>query len=158
MILLSIGNHTQQFDRLLTKMDNLVADGKIKDVIAVIGNSPYEPKNYKWYRFVDYKKYTELEKKSSVVVVHAGVGSIMSALELGKPVVVVPRQAKFNEHIDDHQVYTAKELEKQGKVIAVYDISDLADAIKMAEKFKPKGMKDKSTVLDIIKSKLDEWS
>jgi beta-1,4-N-acetylglucosaminyltransferase len=148
----------QQFDRLLKEMDRLTAEKRVIDVVAVIGNSAYKPKNYKFHRFVDYKKYTDLEKKASVIVVHAGIGSIMSALELGKPIVVVPRQERFNEHVDNHQIYTARELEKQGKVIAVYDIKNLESAIKGAKKFKPKNIEEKSTILDIVKAKLSEWS
>lgn len=157
MIFVSVGTHTQQFDRLLKEVDRLVGSKKIKDVIAVIGNSTYEPKNYKWYRFVDYENYTKLEKRASIVVVHAGIGSIMSALDLGKPVVVVPRQSKFNEHVDDHQVSTARELEKQGKVIAVHDVKDLYSAIKKARNFKPR-KSNTSTIVAIVKSKLDEWA
>lgn len=157
MIFLSVGNHTQQFNRLLKEMDRLVGEARIKDVVAVIGHSTYTPKNYKWQKFVDYEKYTELEKKAKVIVTHAGIGSIMSALELGKPIVIVPRQAKYNEHVDDHQVYTAKELEKQRKIIAVYDIKDLESAIKKAESFKPKKGSGSSTVLYTVKRKLDQW-
>jgi UDP-N-acetylglucosamine transferase subunit ALG13 len=153
-----VGTHTQQFDRLLKEVDRLVESKKIKNVIAVIGNSTYKPKNYKWYRFVDYENYTKLEKKSTILVIHAGIGSIMSALDLGKPVIVVPRQTKFNEHIDNHQIYTAKELEKQGKILAVYDIKNLYSAIKKARSFKPRKSGTKSTILDIVKRKLDEWN
>ena len=41
-----------------------------------------------------------------LIVAHAGVGSIVSAGEQGKPIVVLPRRAGLGEHTSDHQVET----------------------------------------------------
>ena len=41
-----------------------------------------------------------------LVVAHAGVGSVVSAGEQGKPIVVLPRRAALGEHTSDHQVET----------------------------------------------------
>jgi hypothetical protein len=38
-----------------------------------------------------------------LVVAHAGMGTILTAAELGKPLILMPRRAKFNEHRNDHQ-------------------------------------------------------
>ncbi len=50
---------------------------------------------------------------ADVVVAHAGTGSALAALEAGKCPVLIPRRAGFGEHIDDHQVDTAEELERR---------------------------------------------
>jgi len=70
--------------------------------------------------------------KAKVVVTH-GAMTIVDALEQGTPVVVVPRLKRYNEVIDDHQLDFARELEKQGKVIAVYDVDRLDEALKKVD-------------------------
>lgn len=60
---------------------------------------------------------TEFEHYASsadVVITHAGVGTIMYLLEMGLCPVVVPRRAKRNEHVDDHQVQIANLLRSRG--------------------------------------------
>ena len=71
----------------------------------------------------------------------------------GKKVIVVPRMRKFGEHSDDHQIQVAKELEKQGMIIGVYDIEDLEEAIKKSKNFAFKPLRKKS----IIASKIDKF-
>jgi UDP-N-acetylglucosamine--N-acetylmuramyl-(pentapeptide) pyrophosphoryl-undecaprenol N-acetylglucosamine transferase len=40
---------------------------------------------------------------ADVVITHAGVGTVIQLLELGKSPVVVPREKMRGEHVDDHQ-------------------------------------------------------
>jgi UDP-N-acetylglucosamine--N-acetylmuramyl-(pentapeptide) pyrophosphoryl-undecaprenol N-acetylglucosamine transferase len=51
------------------------------------------------------------------VITHAGIGSIMSALQTGKRPIVIPRRAQFREHVDDHQTLIADELAKRDLVV-----------------------------------------
>ena len=150
MIFVTVGTHNQQFNRLLIEIDRLVEAGKIKNVIAQIGNSDYTPKNYKWFRFLDFDKMLELQKKSDLIISHGGVGSITTGLVLNKRVIVVPRMKKYKEHIDEHQVFTTKKLEEQGRIIAVYNENNLDEAIQRAKNFKPKTVPSKSRILKIL--------
>ncbi len=52
--------------------------------------------------------------RADVVVSHAGVGSALTALRAGKHPILVPREAEHGEHVDDHQVQIARELERRG--------------------------------------------
>ena len=56
--------------------------------------------------------------EADVVVSHAGVGAALTAIEAGRCPVLVPRLARFDEHIDDHQVQIAQELARRGLAIA----------------------------------------
>jgi UDP-N-acetylglucosamine transferase subunit ALG13 len=51
---------------------------------------------------------------ADVVVSHAGVGSALEALDAGRRPLLVPRRARFREHVDDHQAQVAHELERRG--------------------------------------------
>ena len=53
-----------------------------------------------------------------LVIAHAGTGSALTAFEAGKCPLLVPRRQRYNEHIDDHQVVTARDLAARG--LAVY--------------------------------------
>lgn len=150
LIFVTVGTHNQQFNRLLTEVDKLVENGKIKNVVAQIGHSTYIPKNYKWFRFLDFEKMIKLQKASDLIITHGGVGSIMTALDIGKPTIVVPRLPAYNEHVDKHQLLMTKELEGQGRIIAVYEIKTLGKAIERTKNFKPKQTAAKSKILNII--------
>jgi UDP-N-acetylglucosamine transferase subunit ALG13 len=53
-------------------------------------------------------------RDADVVVAHAGTGSALAALEAGKYPVLVPRRGHRKEHIDDHQLDTATDLQRRG--------------------------------------------
>jgi UDP-N-acetylglucosamine--N-acetylmuramyl-(pentapeptide) pyrophosphoryl-undecaprenol N-acetylglucosamine transferase len=57
-------------------------------------------------------------KEADVVVAHTGIGSAIDAMESGKCPVLVPREARHNEHVDDHQRQIAAELAAAG--LAIY--------------------------------------
>jgi UDP-N-acetylglucosamine transferase subunit ALG13 len=154
VIFVTVGTHEQPFDRLIKKVDELVENKKIRGkVIAQIGYCRYVPKNFDYFRFADFKKMEKILNSSRIVITHGGIGSIFSALRKGKKVIVVPRMRKFGEHSDDHQIQVAKELEKQGMIIGVYDIEDLEEAIKKSKNFAFKPLRKKS----IIASKIDKF-
>lgn len=53
-------------------------------------------------------------READLVIAHAGVGTALSSLEAGRHPVLVPRRAAHREHVDDHQVQIAHELERRG--------------------------------------------
>lgn len=51
-------------------------------------------------------------------------------LQIGKTPIVVPRQKKYDEHVNDHQVEFARNVaERIGTIIPVEDINTLGDII-----------------------------
>jgi UDP-N-acetylglucosamine transferase subunit ALG13 len=54
---------------------------------------------------------------ADLVICHAGVGSALTALSVGKCPVLVPRRASFGEHVDDHQLQVAEMLAERGLVV-----------------------------------------
>jgi UDP-N-acetylglucosamine transferase subunit ALG13 len=111
------------FDRLVRFMDEWAeqfADGE-NPVIAQIGDGNYVPKNMQFERFMDAEQYNNHIRDAAVFVSHAGMGNIISAKELGTPIVVINRQFKLGEHRNDHQ---ADGLKWMGKLEGVYAASD----------------------------------
>ncbi len=75
---------------------------------------------------------TQAMREADVVVAHAGVGTALAALEVGKCPVLVPRRVAHGEHVDDHQTQIARELGTRGLARSVeaddLGLSDLVAA------------------------------
>ncbi len=91
-----------------------------------IGYSTYEPQYCKWKKLLSYSEMNEMYEKADIIITHGGPASFMKALELKKIPIVVPRQVKYEEHINDHQVEFVKFVEERLKnIIGVYEIDGL---------------------------------
>ena len=136
MIFVTVGTHEQQFNRLVKAVDDLVADGTIKEeVIIQKGFSDYEPKHCKSYKLISYKDMQKYYDEARVIITHGGPASFMAALERGKTPIVMPRLKKYGEHVNDHQDYFCREVEKRaGSIIVVSNRDGLKDAILFGEK------------------------
>ena len=71
-----------------------------------------------------------------MVIAHAGMGTILSALKQDKPIIVVPRLASMKEHRNDHQMATAMRMDELGYVYVAYDKKQLKDLM-MQKNLKP---------------------
>lgn len=131
MIFVTVGTHEQPFNRLVQEIDNLKRDGVItEDVIIQTGYSTYEPKYCQWDKLIPYKQMLKNVKDARIVITHGGPASFIMPLQIGKTPIVVPRQKKFDEHVNDHQIEFARNVaERMGTIIPVEDISKLKDVI-----------------------------
>jgi UDP-N-acetylglucosamine transferase subunit ALG13 len=115
MIFVTIGTQ-EPFDRLIKIVDEL-AVGLDQEVVAQVFNSSYVAKNLTLIDFVNPKEFERLFNKADLIISHAGMGSIISALSIGKPIIVMPRKASLGEHRNEHQLATAG---KMGEIDGVY--------------------------------------
>lgn len=124
MIFATVGTQLP-FDRLVKALDDWASEHKHTEVFAQIGCSNYRPRTLKHERFLKPSGFKHYLDKATLIVAHAGIGSILSALEIGKPVLVLPRQAEFREHRNDHQLATAKRFESMDLVWVAADAEQL---------------------------------
>lgn len=131
MIFVTVGTHEQPFNRLLKKIDELKKDGIIhEDVIMQTGFSTYEPKYCEWSKLIPYQQMIKNVEDARIVITHGGPASFIMPLQIGKVPIVVPRQRKFDEHVNDHQVEFARNVaERMGTIITVEDIEKLEEVI-----------------------------
>ena len=131
MIFVTVGTHEQQFNRLIEEIDRLKGNGTIKDeVIMQTGYCTYKPKYCKWSELLPYDQMLENVEKADIVITHGGPSSFIMPLQIGKVPIVVPRQETFHEHVNNHQVDFAEQIEKRmGTIIPIYNIEDLKDTI-----------------------------
>jgi len=142
------------FERLVSKMDDIA--GRIgEEIIMQIGETKYHPKHAKYFNFTSEHEIKELCRRARIVVTHGGVGMILNALQEGVPVIVVPRLKKYGEVIDDHQLYLARELEKENKVTVVYDVDKLEVNLDRVGKNQSKFLRDRR-LIDALKKYIEQ--
>ena len=133
MIFVSVGTQKFPFNRLLEKLDDLVRDGCIEDqIFAQIGLSDYKPQHYEYVDYLGKDDFDENLRQCDLVITHSGVATIVAALKCGKPVLVVPRLARYGEHVDDHQVEIADTFSEQNYVLKYQDGDDFCEMIEQA--------------------------
>jgi UDP-N-acetylglucosamine transferase subunit ALG13 len=121
-IFVTVGSRDYPFNRLIKAMDK-------KGVFMQIGKST-APKNAKYKCFLKKQELDEKMQWADLIVGHGGTATVMDAIDKGKKIIIVPRQKKFNEHIDDHQIVFSEYCKKKHGVPVVYDVQDLWKIIK----------------------------
>lgn len=125
MIFLTIGT-LFGFDRLVRAVDEAIRDGALQEsVFAQIGPGEYRPRHMEALEVLDKETFEARMAAATALISHAGMGSISLALKLRKPMLVLPRLHKYGEHVNDHQLHTARKFESLGCVLAAYDTPDL---------------------------------
>lgn len=132
MIFVTVGTQLP-FDRLITAMDRWASRHPHTEVFAQIGNTNYLPEHLRWAHHLDPDEFRAKGEAAQVIVSHAGIGNVLLARELQKPLIVMPRRAELKEHRNDHQLATVKWLEGKPGIEVVYDIKALGQALQNAE-------------------------
>jgi UDP-N-acetylglucosamine transferase subunit ALG13 len=122
------------FDRLIQAVDGWAAAGAGHKVFAQIGPTELRPGNIEARPFISPSECRELIRDADVVVSHAGMGTILSALELGTPVLVMPRLAALGEHRNDHQLATARWFAQERNVSVAFDAEELVQKLDQVER------------------------
>ncbi len=154
MIFVTVGSHEAPFDRLVQRMDELAGQTE-EPVWMQIGSATVSPVRAPHRRFFSTVDFRRLFRESRAVVSHAGVGTLLEAARIRKPLVCLPRLHRFGEHWDDHQLEICAELARSGTLQYVEEPEDL-DLVAV-ENARPPVFPDASTRLgDRISSFLRE--
>jgi UDP-N-acetylglucosamine transferase subunit ALG13 len=136
MIFVTVGTQLP-FDRLVRTIDQWASARPYADAFAQIGPAQYRPRHMPWAEFLDAGECRRKTEQADVVVAHAGMGSILTALEYGRPVLVMPRLSALGEHRNDHQLDTAKKLLAQGRIFVAFDENQLLEKLEYLNKLQP---------------------
>lgn len=131
MIFATVGTQLP-FDRLLLAVDTWASMHSDVPVIAQTGQTNTRYSHLTALAHVNQTRFAECVAEAKVIVAHAGMGSILTAIEAGKPVILMPRRADLGEHRNDHQRDTAAEMASLANVTVVEDSPSLCSAISAA--------------------------
>lgn len=106
MIFLTIGSSTP-FDRLVRAVDEWAQDQPRDTVFAQIGRTSLVPQHVPWVDQLTSKEFKARVRSAQLIVSHAGMGTVLTALEVGTPLLVLPRRGDLQETRNDHQRATA---------------------------------------------------
>lgn len=135
MILVLVGTNPYSFSRLVRSVDECaLASGE--EFFVQLGHTDYIPQHAAFERFLEKPRIEEKIRQAELVITQGGFGSIADCLIAGKTVIAVPRKPELNESTD-RQEELVLEMEKLGRVIAVFEIEELPRAIQKARNFKP---------------------
>jgi anti-anti-sigma factor len=119
MILVTVGTEQYPFNALMDWIGLLMREGILTEEITIqYGSSTNLPDNVKVSKVIPEAQFKQMVEESSAVIAHCGEGSALLLEEFDKPYILVPRTVKFHEHVDDHQLEMADDLENQGVLIA----------------------------------------
>lgn len=131
MILLTVG-YELPFNRLVRAVDEWCASRGRTDVFGQIadpGPSGHRPRHFEWQSFLEPEEFQRRFEQADLVVGHAGMGSIVTALCLAKPIVIMPRRAALKETRNDHQVATAEKFALRPGVRVAADETEVGPAL-----------------------------
>lgn len=130
MIFVTVGS-SLPFDRLIQAADAWAA-GTDRKVFAQTGEGVYTPRHMDFSSMLTPGEFSQRVRAASLIVAHAGMGTVISAMEAGKPIVVLPRRAADREVTTDHQIHTANWLRMKPGVFVADTEAQLAERIEAA--------------------------
>ncbi|MCG2841971.1 glucuronosyltransferase [Sandaracinobacter sp. RS1-74] len=130
MIFLTVGTQ-EPFDRLVAAVDDWAAahDTPIFGQLGALKPDSYRPKHFEWRDFISADDYQRRLEASDLLVAHVGMGSIISALTFGKPLVMMARRAALGEHRNEHQLATAARFEGRAGLHIAAEAADVGPLI-----------------------------
>lgn len=114
-VFLTVGSQ-MPFDRLTEMVAQWARQRPAVAVTAQIGSSRLAPGALQPMRCaatLDASAYSLQCQQAQLMVAHAGMGSILTAMELNLPLLILPRRGHLHETRNDHQLHTALYLMRQ---------------------------------------------
>lgn len=144
MILVTVGMQLG-FDRLIRAMDALAPDLG-QPVIAQTGRGTYTPQHMDARAKIAPAEFETLMREAQLIVSHAGIGTVLTAARVGKPVLLMPRRADLGEHRNDHQLATARSLQGRAGILIAMDEGELGAQIAQGLQHKDAAQQESPTV------------
>lgn len=138
MIFVTVGAQ-MPFDRLVRAVDEWAGRTGRDDVFAQIGDTDLVPKHLKWSRLLAPSEFRARLESADLIVSHAGMGTILTALVHDKPILVLPRRGDLRETRNDHQVATAQRLGGRGRIAVALDEAELSARLEDAHELRSSG-------------------
>lgn len=139
MIFVILGTQDKPFTRIIQSLEKEIKKNNIKEkVIVQAGCTKYDSKYLEIYDYLDMKTFNKYISSADYIITHGGVGSILDSLKKNKKVLVIPREKKYNEHENDHQIQITERFTKMGYILSCRNTSEISKKINQLKEFKPK--------------------
>ena len=132
MIFVTVGTQLP-FDRLVNTVDEWARATGRQDVFAQIGPSEAPPQYINAEPFLTPEDFDRSFNDAELIIGHAGMGTIISALQRRKPILVMARRAAFKEQRNDHQLATVARFVERGWIHAADDEVHLREMLERVD-------------------------
>lgn len=116
------------FDRLIRMLDE-IAPQLDEDIVAQVNGSGYLPRHINTIDLLPPDEFDRLFGSARLIVAHAGIGTIITAMQQQKPVIIFPRIAALGEHRNEHQLATAEKMKEAGWVYVANTKEELSELL-----------------------------
>lgn len=146
MIFATCGSSHFRFDRMMQALAALSSEQ------LCVQHGPAEPPPcVSAYAYLPFDKIVENIERADVVVSHAGVGSILCAVQAGHTPVIFPRLKRYSETVDDHQAEFAEALASRGVAVVARTSSELLAAIATVPKRRADASSGSRPLVDAVR-------
>lgn len=129
----SFGNLKKPFPRLSEAIENLARDDMLpQPILMQTGHTNVISERCTVISFLTVPEFEDAVSEASLVIMQAGGGGVLTAIQNGKVPILCPRQAALGEHVDDHQSANARNLARLGLAVVAMDQSEFRSAIPRA--------------------------
>lgn len=157
MILVTLGTQDKPFERLIKAVEKQIVSGSIcEDVIVQAGSTQYKSDKMKIVDYIPIDEFDDVIRKADIVISHAGVGSIITALKNEKKVIAAARLKMYGEHVNDHQKQILENFSENGYILKLDDFDKLDEVLSNLKGFQPR--KYQSNTDNFVKSVKNEIS
>lgn len=128
---ITLGNASQSFIRLLdccVHIQHLLPT----PIIVQHGNTIFRNPQFECHEYISPDLFMHIMRASKLVIAHAGAGSIINSIRLGKKPIVMPRLKENLEHVNNHQLELAQRLSQDGYVYLVSNLIEMTLSTKQA--------------------------
>ena len=128
MIFVTVGTQ-HAFPRLVAGVQR-ARIGLNEEIVAQVGDDPARYHGMEVHRSLDPEDFESICSKARVIVAHAGIGTVLTARRLQKPLVVLPRRVDLDEDVNDHQIATALRLHDFPGIYVAKEACDIAPLLR----------------------------
>lgn len=151
---ITLGNANQSFTRLLdccVHIQHLLPT----PIVVQHGKTIFSNPQFECHEYLSPDLFMHIMRASKVVIAHAGAGSIIHSIRLGKKPIIMPRLKENSEHINNHQLELAKQLTHDGYVYLASNLVEMTSSIKKALDESPKNITNQNQkIYDYIDASL----
>jgi UDP-N-acetylglucosamine transferase subunit ALG13 len=136
------------FPRMMRALDEM-AERVGRQITAQTADPSFVPRNIRAVDFLRGDAFEAEMVRSRLIVAHAGIGAIMAAANLAKPLILMPRRADLGEHRNDHQLATARRFADVPGITVVETAEELEKAL-IASDYQPVTMANQARITSLI--------
>jgi UDP-N-acetylglucosamine transferase subunit ALG13 len=136
LLLVTVGTDHHPFGRLLRWVDGWLgtAGGRAAGLRCLMQTGTSAPPRNRagavqWQAYLEFDALQAAMRDAAAVVCHGGPGTILGVRHMGAVPIVVPRQHRLGEHVDDHQVAFSRRLAAEGEVFLAESEADLYELL-----------------------------